>query len=1137
MINIINGKKGITLVALIITIIVMLILAGVSIKIAVDDNFLGKAEDANKMNENAINKAEMDESNALKGSINDYKVDEKIDKDFIEVYALVDEEYNNVDNNGNIIPDSKYTVKTLKLINESLSKYIEENKINETTTLYFKISNSNRKTLVYTVTGGNANVSFVMKNQYVNDSTGDVVINGSSEDVIELNGNDYKKTNSILELSNIKSISDLNGLTIDAKKDNNSSALASLNFNYNTSISEIDKDNDIIYIPKGSTPELSLTENAYYIKGTDSRIGSVPTGALLSEMKLVEQFKENEENKMAVLSEKTTTNIEGCISTTANNETTIKTGSAECTVGDKTKLYIVQELTDGYNKTIYMDDFYCEVYSPIKELSLSSPKHLPYILPQSSAEELVFDYGTDEPNIALVEADFTKLDNVEIGNVEKGDGKFYIYNNNNDFKIYSDIDITDLVDGQHSDVLKIKISATDYGGKKIDKEVSINLATNSFIVMANDKELGYFGTLSEAINGKIVGTTEQLGARDYLEKPNEYQNVTIVQNTDNYQIEKSLFKLEGEYNEDNDITIQNAFFVIDSSLNGLTYDLNGNRLFCILEGHPTRMRIEDGVTFTLKSDRVVDDDSLTVQSDGKLEVVNKSDGNQDAEIIFDFKKTFEVGGAFKYIDFGDFVSVPKYAKYRTLKTFIESREEGGAKWFHYLYYGPIYVNNFMIDFKIYLNSFNTDALQNKDYTREVEAVINRGEFNFHSGRLVMTSEEQVRAWGAWDGSIVMDIVEGFLETLRGWGLDVASITDYTSGYASLKHTGTVIKNYNKLVLGYGEGGITGTNIPYPELAIKLKSKEEGYGITMGSIFNPNRAFTRVYGVWNKDDAETTMNSGFMEMIIKNDTNNWVSLGVGRAYGIFNDCGTTYFNGFTRKNVNIEANFYGLGTLVDEVRVDFKSELLQGLENWINELLDDLSDLKEEITRKSCNGFFTFSTQKILYNFTGGATIVYTNSYAIANAPGRPVDRGVKNEDTDKNDGIIFGSKLSFEELSIENQWDIFSNKDNVNKMKSIIPIKFYYVLYAEGVENPMDYHMSTHQKIINPLNVLFENKLGVVDGLGTTALGAMVNGLNNIAFSSWIGEDFEDNDDVFSSLIQLAFREIEQSITRIFKSN
>ena len=64
-------------------------------------------------------------------------------------------------------------------------------------------------------------------------------------------------------------------------------------------------------------------------------------------------------------------------------------------------------------------------------------------------------------------------------------------------------------------------------------------------------------------------------------------------------------------------------------------------------------------------------------------------------------------------------------------------------------------------------------------------------------------------------------------------------------------------------------------------------------------------------------------------------------------------------------------------------------------------------LKDDITKRSCDGFFTFSTQKILYNFTGGATIVYTNSYAVANAYGRPVYRDTNDniQIKDEDDGI------------------------------------------------------------------------------------------------------------------------------------
>ena len=48
-----NGKKGITLVALVITIVILLILAGISISTLTITGIFQKAKDAKKANENA----------------------------------------------------------------------------------------------------------------------------------------------------------------------------------------------------------------------------------------------------------------------------------------------------------------------------------------------------------------------------------------------------------------------------------------------------------------------------------------------------------------------------------------------------------------------------------------------------------------------------------------------------------------------------------------------------------------------------------------------------------------------------------------------------------------------------------------------------------------------------------------------------------------------------------------------------------------------------------------------------------------------------------------------------------------------------------------------------------------------------
>ena len=54
-----TSQKGITLIALIITIIVMLIFAGITIDIALDGGLFGKAEEANSLTQKAAEKEEL----------------------------------------------------------------------------------------------------------------------------------------------------------------------------------------------------------------------------------------------------------------------------------------------------------------------------------------------------------------------------------------------------------------------------------------------------------------------------------------------------------------------------------------------------------------------------------------------------------------------------------------------------------------------------------------------------------------------------------------------------------------------------------------------------------------------------------------------------------------------------------------------------------------------------------------------------------------------------------------------------------------------------------------------------------------------------------------------------------------------
>lgn len=1122
MVKKIIDQNGITMITLIVTIVIMLILAGASISIIINKDFFGKADNMNQMNEQAINVAQKAEEDALKQDVNGFQVDEGFEyTGVIEAYEYVTEKV--YDETLGVIDKKEENgdlVKSLKLIDISLAQYIEEK--GDEATVYFKLKetdNNNLYYLAYTENNPENSLPNVTRLYQKEKISGNDVINMKLSDDGN-DENDYVIKNTILEVEKL-TLKDLENLTIRAQRleeiDEENAAqaeqiVAKLNFSYNS----LNKTDKTIYIPAGKDDmvlKASSDGDSLIINNSGTKIREDENGDIwkdnnwkpLKDECIVAIATEQTTSQKSKLSEKTYTNIEGLdgIGTGGVLDTS---KIIESTIGkdEETKLCIVQEIENEHDKYIYMDDIKLEVYNPIKDLQFAGPYYIP---PVVSERELNLNTGLNDnvlgkktriigtkgiPEVLNVSIEGTKISSV----------------------LKSDATLPEKIDAE----IEIEFNVCDYGGISHKCNGTITMSQDSFTVLADGEKPQNFGTLTKAV--------EQ--AKVYLSSNKE--NVIIQQNIDNYPVDENLYTVYEVQNENNHLYTYKADFDIGKlGLNGVTYDLNGyNLLFKWPKNdgrdREVRLIIGKGVTFNLKSTEDAD---------------KSKQGHQNGEMIFDFAKTFQANSTFKYISFDSFVSTPKFAKYKTLTSFIESREPDGAKWYHYLYYGPIYINYFLIDFKVYWNSLNVGAVQNIDYEREVDAVKNHGTFNFHSGCIVLTSEEQVRAFGAWDGSVVLDIAEGFLSTLRGWGLDVASITDYATGFASLKHTGTVISNYKEVILGEGEGiNVNEANpIPYPEIVINLKSKEEGIGVTMGSIFNPNRTFTRAYGVWNKnEDAVTTMNSGFISMIIRNDTNNWVSLGIGRAYGIFNDQGTTYLNGFTRKNINVEANYYGLGTLIDEVRVDFKNENLQALGTSINSMLDDLYTLKNTITNKTYNGFYTFSTQKILYNFTGGATIVFTNSYAVANAYGRPVDK----VDNAANDGIILGNKLSLEKVSFEVDWNnLFTNNDQKETMKSLIPVEFYYRLYnvEEDPErkNGMDYNLNTHQKIINPLNTLFEGKLGVTDELVTSALGSFINGLNNIAFSSWIGEDFQDKDDVFASLIQLGFDSVKQSITNIFK--
>lgn len=255
------------------------------------------------------------------------------------------------------------------------------------------------------------------------------------------------------------------------------------------------------------------------------------------------------------------------------------------------------------------------------------------------------------------------------------------------------------------------------------------------------------------------------------------------------------------------------------------------------------------------------------------------------------------------------------------------------------------------------------------------------------------------------------------------------------------------------------------------------------------------------------------------MAITNNTNNWVSLNVGRTYGIFNDQGKTILNGFTKKKIIRDISIYGL--ITENLFKQYEIEGDNKIKNALKEALSKVDTFWENsIQKKEFEGFFSYSELQILYKGALGGTTCYTNSYAIANAERRSV---VKDDDGNEiDDGIYFGKNLLLKEKKYELELGNFWTKIEKDE-KYTVTIPNYYVLvndngdgiYKDNEDETYDYHDNTFQKISNPINHYFN-----FDTIVGSAFSSGTNAINNIINTSWIGEDFVDDNIIYNILKQ-----------------
>lgn len=1177
MVKNIKKQNGITLMTIIITIVVLLILLGVAISIAIDKEFIGKAEYADQLNEEAISKAEKDEENALKQNAESFQVKEEYDVSEILPYEYVETK------NGN-----EQTIHELRTIEYSLSKYIKDN--NGSGTIYFKM-NTNKENLYYTakIGEGNENIGTLYNEYYKMDTQEQLILereddetknsDNKTENDIQIEKQEnlgYIYTNTLIKVE----LSTLDDLKISAYKNKIDAETTAVNVDPLAQLTYKHENNDnIIYIPVEETPEIyiDLDENSnkkkVFLKS--NRVG-------------IKDLANAEDG--AVISEKTTISVGEMKKNGVNNymiekqsQSTIQRDSENKIANREDVIYLVQEKTDKFDKTITMTDCKFEFYVPITEIKITSPKNLNYI---QSEKLIITEYYGENEKIADVDESTLIISIPEDGNAylenlkkawDKADDDTINGSNNNtwnghfeisDKKIYSvNTDIPE-VEETITDTIKIKAYIKDLGGNEKDTVEEIIVASDNFYVFqmvkgeedpvgidvnGNDMpaHTGYYNTLDEALRAAKLAKSDK-------------GTPTIKQIVPDYTFKYQDGGDYEKYTSYTDNSIINEYlrtydcFVIDFDF---IYDLNGNNLN-FESRHNTlnfkydfKIRILEGVNFTLKS---------SSDSDRNVE------GHQNGVINIKHINTFEEHATIAHLDSDEMYKIDKYKKYESIEAYLIylGKETKGFKGIaNKLLYLPSLINARAIAYKEYLNSYNVGAIQNIDYKYRGEAVVNEGTFNFESGKISYESEEKVRAFGAWGSGIVLNIADGFLQTIEDlFNIDIANITDYTSSYAKLEHTATGILNFGTVNLGESSArGVTSyLSGPFPEISIKTQSKCIGVGLSVGSIHDPNQALTRTYGVWNatKDYSEnstddknnikpllkyeknsgrvygnTTMNSGFMELLIQNNTNNWVSLNVGRAYGIFNDGGNTTVNGFTKNRIRRDLAIWGLDKitlrdyLVKEYELDENDWVIakffkQDLPRKLNEVTDKIENFVKDVAEKTYDGLYIGSVQQIATKMTGGATTCYTNAYAVANANGRKIYR----QEEQGDDGIIFGESFDYQEIPFTGkiidslkEYDILNIIPQNSDGQNYVSLAGYYVLTPKS--NPYthyDIHDNTYQSIINPLEFYLD-----FDALTGSVASSGIGALNNLAFSSWIGQDFNDTG-TLGSILRLIARSIRQ---------
>lgn len=993
-----RNKKGITLIALVITIIVIIILAGVSINVAVNDNFFGKANDANQMNTDAIAKAEDDEREALKQNVNDFTVGDKFATKGINIYKYAVQKDNNgtlikAKNNVTVEDDdgtdislitSGEEIKNLVEIETGLSHFLDEH-ASDDEYIYFEVK-TERENVEFSL-----NKELDGKKEYVDVLYGEVesgdklyyhtkvsvVESGATSKVIRVKSSDLK---------GLKDSNQLNGLEISACSSEGED-IYKLKFEHK----DVGGKNEIA-LPNGNDHKIDLIEDN---ESKKIKINDVEVGGGYTYRK-----NTNLSNKTSITDVQTTDNNGNIISkygtinpinTYKSSATIINSKKSSVTDENTLKLYLVAETEDKVGdvvgeekvevdtKTVYMDDHVVEFYNPIQSVELSTTNIPFYDTTNGNGSKtqyntIKFDYFPQDADIIENGFDVEFYEKNDAKNKETFEDEVGNDDDKKDPKGYFKI-LPFNEEEQKNNKYAWKNKSIEIEGLKEDSTnitgtYKFNVAVKIYDYGKNSK-----WNKAEIIPGKYNfevhkpngdGTTTMIDGFVHLAIDDDSRVSALEFVRDNRKTHGDnliIKQVVPEYTVYSDISLDKSTL---NNLSSLTFDLNGNTLNF---ANTKQLKIGEGFTFNLKSSSESYNEANNYSNKGK--------------ITFKHDSTFVNESVLKHIDEDDMYSKPEFAKFESMETWLIAngmRVNFGNR----LLYNWRYGQEKLQAFRIYLDSLNYVGW-NADFEASMTAIINEGTFNFENGKIQLETYEFVKALGVGGGGVVIQIADKFMEVMRKFGMTITDLSQFTANYAQLDNTGIGIDNKGHVVLGkseqYENDGVVGTAYnpgPHPEIQIYVDTRpENNWSVLPFRAQDPNRGVSNNYGIWNsEDDSKVDMYSGFIRLTSRNNCSSWWALiSVVKGFGIYNEKGTTTIHSVTQKDIT-------------KTETAWRIKIL---EKFVDRFFDKTVNTGNVIEQSKCpKGFFIESELHLVMKVLGGAYY-----YARTGAVGMPESWGEK----------------------------------------------------------------------------------------------------------------------------------------------